>query len=421
MTDRWCRLIVGGSVFLSALWIGLGCLHAFHDGDTIIPVLVSLQRWTVFYWSQNRYGMLVPLLAMSIQDPLWNLIAQAALDTLAGFVAVLLITRYVLGPSPIWMAAALVENAWVLLFTPRAIQFHWYVGQAQYGIAMALGLAALLTRRTPLALLVMLLAAWVNVTIAVILFPLVLARYTIHHNRTATFREALVVAGGSAGGLLLLLLSPYQSTALGFAPISTWPHAWARLVIRAYELVIPDTQVLWWLVIPAVLGLVSVRRRVWGVAGVLAGASILCWLVTGTSSWVRINQHSPSYVLPALIVMLTAFSIVAVAPFERYGRWIAVTSAGLLLLAAGSSSGRPSPTRVRQVLDAKFGAYTAQILATDATGIAGDYWLMWPTVYHANLVAYRRGLHRTFYGRGYRDDATKILWSPERDRIFEIH
>ena len=41
-----------------------------------MPVLVSLQRWTPFYWDQERYGMLIPALALPVRDPLLNLLLQ---------------------------------------------------------------------------------------------------------------------------------------------------------------------------------------------------------------------------------------------------------------------------------------------------------------------------------------------------------
>ena len=49
---------------LLAPWMDLSPLHRFHDSDSLVPVLMSLQRWTPFYWEQNRFGSLLPLLAV---------------------------------------------------------------------------------------------------------------------------------------------------------------------------------------------------------------------------------------------------------------------------------------------------------------------------------------------------------------------
>ena len=61
---------------LLAVWIDLSPIHRFHNSDSLIPVLMSLDRWTPFYWEQNRFGMLVPLLALPFRDPFANLLVQ---------------------------------------------------------------------------------------------------------------------------------------------------------------------------------------------------------------------------------------------------------------------------------------------------------------------------------------------------------
>src|SRR5688500_4546792 len=61
--------LLGVLVFMAAVAasMSLGRLHEFHSADSILPVLVSLQRWTPFFWQQDRFGMVVPLLAMPIR------------------------------------------------------------------------------------------------------------------------------------------------------------------------------------------------------------------------------------------------------------------------------------------------------------------------------------------------------------------
>ena len=62
----WARgrpWVLLGALGAAALLLDLSGFHALEHGDSIVPVLVSLQRWTPFYWDQERFGMLVPLLA----------------------------------------------------------------------------------------------------------------------------------------------------------------------------------------------------------------------------------------------------------------------------------------------------------------------------------------------------------------------
>jgi len=50
-------------ILLTAFFIDFGTFHRHHHSDSLIPVLESLYHWQIFFWSQDRFGMLVPLLA----------------------------------------------------------------------------------------------------------------------------------------------------------------------------------------------------------------------------------------------------------------------------------------------------------------------------------------------------------------------
>src|SRR5258708_30745891 len=47
---------------VAAGWIVFGSLHQEQHADAIINVLASLYAWEPFFWEQDRYGALVPLL-----------------------------------------------------------------------------------------------------------------------------------------------------------------------------------------------------------------------------------------------------------------------------------------------------------------------------------------------------------------------
>src|SRR5437868_1336805 len=90
---------------LTALWIDFTRLHLGQNSDSIVPILVSLQRWTPFYWEQSRFGMLVPLLALPFRHPLANLLVQDFLMIFAGLAAIGLLVRFFVR-SQAWFAAA---------------------------------------------------------------------------------------------------------------------------------------------------------------------------------------------------------------------------------------------------------------------------------------------------------------------------
>src|SRR5437870_5784088 len=104
-----------------ATWVNLGTLHRSHTGDSLIPILVSLYRWTPFYWEQDRIGMLIPLLARPFRSPLVNLLVQDGLTTWCGLMAMFLLPRYVLRDATWPVVGALAVGAFVALLAAGAL------------------------------------------------------------------------------------------------------------------------------------------------------------------------------------------------------------------------------------------------------------------------------------------------------------
>ena len=125
----------------AAALVDLGGLHRLENGDSLVPVLVSLQRFTPFYWDQERYGMLVPLLALPVREPLWNLLLQRLLLGLAGLSAVVLLARHVLGGRD-WPLAGALAVAGLLAAAPAPWLFEYLFSQP-YGLALALAAGGL--------------------------------------------------------------------------------------------------------------------------------------------------------------------------------------------------------------------------------------------------------------------------------------
>src|SRR5271166_828919 len=93
MPPLWPWLLLCGVL---AAWVDLGAYHRIHGADNLVPIFVSLWRWTPFYWECNRIGMLLPLLAMPFHNPLNNLLVQAGLALFATFTLFFLLSRYLL-------------------------------------------------------------------------------------------------------------------------------------------------------------------------------------------------------------------------------------------------------------------------------------------------------------------------------------
>jgi hypothetical protein len=69
-------------------------------------------------------------------------------------------------------------------------------------------------------------------------------------------------------------------------------------------------------------------------------------------------------------------------------------------------------------VDGRFGANTADVLAADADGVAGSYWRVWETVYHANLVRQETG-GPPLWGVGERCGPWRHRWG-EPHRVYRV-
>ena len=121
--DESIPYLICAFLALTSVWISFGHFQTGQHADSLVPVLVSLQHWTPYYWDADRYGMLLPLLAMPFRNPLTNMMVQSALGILAGLSASFLLVHYYFGVSRIWLVAAALQNIWLLTVATKALQF----------------------------------------------------------------------------------------------------------------------------------------------------------------------------------------------------------------------------------------------------------------------------------------------------------
>jgi hypothetical protein len=443
----WPWLLLAGVL---ALWIDLGPFHRHNNSDSLVPVLVSLYRWTAFYWDQSRVGMLVPLLALPLRHPLDNLLFQAWLVLWATLALPFLLTRYTLR-SPAWpLAGALAAATWVAFSSPVWL-FVSSFGQLHYAMGLTLGLGGLLLveaaaasprlswKRLATALLLMILAGWANTSTGIILIPLVaftgLLRRPVLNRETAL--ALAVVAAGSASCLAHRWLVPisFDPVGEGLQPVRDWPAAWGQLAARTWQ---EAGQAGW----PGLLTLV-IAAAVWpllpalrrntarALAAVLAvaGAAAVYGLFVGTTLWVKQNFFSARYWIPVVFFVHAALAILATAaPGAVWGLRSRVRAAAVLVLvlAVAATQGLPSRARARAEVDrihqegVTLTQRTAEVLHMRATHLVGNYWQVWASVFHANLVLHERGEDHTVWGVSFRSTPTQSFWrnmAPEDFRV----
>ncbi|HVX64231.1 MAG TPA: hypothetical protein VHC19_26650 [Pirellulales bacterium] len=364
----------------AALWIDFGSLHRWHHSDSLLPALISLYRWTPFYWELDRIGMLAPLIARPVKHPLFNLLVQDGLYVFCALSALVLMARYLLrnGTFPV---VGVLSVAAFLSLTPGYYRFEYMI-DTQYGVWLFLGLASLILLERPAgvslswprrisAVMLMVLAHWVYCTATMFLGPLIVFRAVFCANGGADIvwalrRGAAVPAGaagadeglgrrrggdislggawqslrenaaaaelghslatlaiGFAAGLCLMQLAPIHDTDFASLPISDWPRTWRQLLATSWTSLAPQRWP-WFLLAAAAFGLSAyclpaVRKRAqanWRSAIAALTAATMIGLFIGTRHWVVANSYAFRFLLPSALMTQAALLGIAAAPLS---------------------------------------------------------------------------------------------------------
>jgi hypothetical protein len=445
--QRYQAILFWASAALAALCIDFGAFHRLHDSDSIVPVMVSLTRWTPFYWEQDRFGMLVPLLAIPFKSPLANLLAQSAFNSFCGLAAFFLCARYGVGKG--WLFIGALSGSCFLLFNAPETSFQ-YLGLAQpYGVGMFLGLGSLLVlrdsnfsrrSRIALCLICLLLASWVDAAIVFVLLPLLVLRSwfdsrcaVVRHTFTQRAKHFLNHAGLALMLVLISFAATYVFSGLAsysarygdwpYSPVSPWrwPAVWYQLGRSVWFEYLTGS---WKVAIASLLALgfffrLLFRGRVHRTnapSAILLASALASFLSIGSLSHVEGTEFEPRFALQSLMLLQVAAVTWGFLPLHAVltirGRKI--LSAACLLLFLGTPLyvyGPPSLAKVRADLDETLGKHTADIIASGATHVVGNYWKVWPATFHANLVLHENGSYRRVWGVTTRSTPTQMFWS----------
>lgn len=422
-SERWGWAAASGfAAAVLAVWMDLSPLHAHHTADSFIPVLSGLYLWEPFFWKQNRFGSLVPLLSLGIDAPFFNLLFQVGLRLFAVAASFFLLARTVV-PRLYWPAVgALTLALWI---GAKDLKAHAFVQMQPYGQAVALSLAGVLLLegrgrwRTAAGLALLGLGFWVSATTLFWLFPLVWLRGWLQDGRRVPQgRTRLVLAAIAAAFGLSLALSwtwKHKATAFGAAQPEVWPLAWGTLLARSVGYLSAPLI----LVGLGLLALLAARRSR---PAVSAGLCLLAVALTdlgamGLTDWAQVNSWSLRYVSEALLALgMLAPALLFILLLEgRPARWqraANVLMLALLLPVAALRYGEPSVDRARASLDV-FGEATDELLASGATHLLGGYWRVWPAVFHGNMVRWERGERTPVWGITVRSAPTEPFWRPK--------
>jgi hypothetical protein len=460
---RWHWLAAAGVVLLVAGWLSfspvgfVGCQIA----DTLIPKLASTLHWTVFYWDSDRLGQLLPLLAMPVQHPMWNLVVQVFLAVGAAALGFYLLAAFAAGGRD-WLVTGTVTIGVFLLFAPPVIQWAYLEGSQTYAVGMCLLLGSLLlcrggpwrrrsVARLSGALLLSALGQWVNL-MAFCWAGALLAFYTLqawvasrpggasaagggecprHDARRALlwdFGTSLVVLGVGLGVSLVArkvfyhaVESPWSHVNFELLPLREYPTALYKVSGQAFRECVGTSGALFFLVV-FVAALLLADRQQWprAVTPIVLGALAFVLFICGLK-YVASNGYHYKYVLPSIASLYCAGAGVLVAAgrhlfsAQRRSRWVTLlgpaVAVAAVVLALYGRYGLPRPDGPRQAVAMIGGSPLAeQVVASRSRFVAGEYWTLWPVVFKANLLLHERGESYRVWGLGYRGSVTRHLW-----------
>ncbi|MGL6076046.1 MAG: hypothetical protein ACRC8S_17960 [Fimbriiglobus sp.] len=427
MTSRpsaWPLALVLIFLSLSAVVLDLSAFHRLHNADSIIPILVSTQKWTFYYWEQNRFGMLVAGLALPFKNPLTNLFVQNGITIWCGLAVFPLAAKFFGSRRP--LSVGLFAAALFIFASPSLFQFLYLSTVNVFATSLALSFAALnlLSDRTrsaklryPLAFAAMLLGVWVNAALGLFLLPLVVLVWLVQTPRSARRLIEMVALCVICQMINMVMqkLAPYPSTFAKIPPFDQWWELLVRPVVLCWSEIQPRPFYLCFglLTLLAVGQLLiprwrtSVRRGLLTLLAVSLGslAYVVLMMICFDGRW--------RYATPSLVLMHLAAVVAVTEVFfgevSLRAELIRIIIAGLSLIGAIMVNWEP-PSR-EHINDPTLyigGGKCTSFAELGCTHIAGDFWPTWVAIWNLNCKYYPEG--HCCYGVAFRCDPTASSW-----------
>jgi len=461
-SKRGIWILIGCATTVVAVLVDLGKLHRYHNADSLVPVLLSLYRWQFYYWEQNRFGMLVPLLASPFDHPLTNLLVQNGITAWSGILGIFLASRY-LYRDHTWPLIGFASSILFFLVAPLYFQWMYLSTWTVYAPSLPLAFTALLLviptegQSRPkiwkllVALALVALAAWVNSAMAFLLVPLVgatgLFRWLSDSARPrVSYRNphlvelvlsAFLLISGTAFAIAtqkIKALAPYPTTWVQFPAAAEWPDLATMMATGFWS----DIEPVEWagtmvvsLAIACGFLLFSNYRRITLQSLALVLLTFVAVVVYAALMGVLFKGRW-RYGIPGIMLLHIAVIASFVRPWASQSNPLRIRQLmyGACVLLVGAvlvAHSYPSLARVRADLDqipagsktgSTAGARADALIESNATHVAGSYWDVWPAVFLANVKLAERDEKRTIWGLTHRAWPTERSWSSvPRDRI----
>jgi hypothetical protein len=382
---------------------------SFINGDGVWQSVMSVQNVDLFYWGQDRFFAILPLLASPIADPTANLFVLLVINALA-FHALLLTICY-LGLDAI--ADPPSRRALVVAYLVMAITAQVAIAPATiYAFALeasphstawllALWSYQLFKRRTLAARVVA--AALIGVSVglspqALLLVALLALVEAVRHGH---WRSWIVYGALWASWLVIwmLLARIWGGNAGPLDPASVAYFSFSRSALtngaaQSVTNIVGAYRILPLIagIILAALALLMVRDRWAGLMPRWSLAIAFCgtfWAVFTANTWTAMNGYNVRYYFPvallpivAVAVPITAAVLVVRVPGPARVRQLAAPVAAAALLAVVLLAG-PLQSPADSVVLRQTQATADMVRSADVLFVSGYYWDMWPVLHQA--------------------------------------
>ncbi|MBL8290441.1 MAG: hypothetical protein JNN08_01320 [Bryobacterales bacterium] len=404
---RTCGLgyLGGAALLVCAVLFSLSRVHRLQDADTLLPVFISLDRWTPFYWEQDRFGTLLPLLVMPVRDYRWNAVSQTFLNVSGALIALVVIAAWTLDrdgrvrQESLAIAAFSAALIGVCLHVEEGIGGYLLLPGSPYFSSLGLlfpGLHLLRVSRgagmAAMGFLLLLLSMWVNISNGVVGVFLAL----LIPRRTLVDRGVVLigVAGAAAGSWIAArYLTGFQNYDATIPTYVAWAVFRDMLENTAGQMVYPER--IFVLAAAGLAGMVMLWRWGCGFTALrviaLGAIAVSFAAVFSKLAWVYAQGAQARYWATPAFLLFSGFALAAAGAFyglltrmqvSQFNAGAACSGLAIAVFAAGLGVRLPAAglqelnraASISQEVD-------EQIRRSRCTILAGDYWRVWPALF----------------------------------------
>lgn len=405
-----------------ALYLNFTGIVARVNADAIVTYFVSLVKWTPFFWGQDRFGMILPLIALPVHDPLINVVLQNSLHMFFIFMGLFLAAYYLTGKRN-WLATgALSVLALFALSDDTTLLLEFLFPSQLYSNAIFFGWLSLIAapHSFGLALIAALIANWCNFVIGPFFLSLVLALVAFNHRGWRAWRQGLwdrkreiliFLLAIVAGQILRSRFETYESQGYSLTTLAEIFQGLMDIFVNKMtrspaQFYVPP-------ILLALAILITRKKPDLRIYSAVFCQSILFTFATCASQMAKWTGFPARYLIPMVLLWIPVNIGLTLNLIEQ--RWTRIrpaliTAASTLILATllALRWGLPSQEALEDGLEAGLAPAGAEALRLKCTHVVGDYYNMW----HAMLYAWLRG--HEIWAVGNRTSVMESLYSGDR-------